>query len=179
MNNIQQFSIYTAKVFDLLYDSFPIHCSIDTTEIIKDFLSFDQHEELKDIEIKVGIGELLKMTGRLDVEKEEKLSNFKAQASLLSSYKEKDISQQQSILSGTIEFLEDEALITFIPEKGYRLTAKAFSHLNKNFTGCEVKENDKSHIELIKNIFSGSVSLTREIIVGSATAIIPSVLGYS
>ena len=45
--NVDQFAIYSAKIFDLLYDSFPIPRSISRNEIISEYLTFSRHEELR------------------------------------------------------------------------------------------------------------------------------------
>ncbi|MEF1218154.1 hypothetical protein REH76_10090, partial [Photobacterium damselae] len=62
---------------------------------------------------------------------------------------------------------------------GCRLTSKSFSHLNKTFEEASINEQSKSYITAIKTMFSETKSISREVLVGTAIAIVPKLLGYS
>ena len=61
MKNIEQFSLYTAKIFDVLYENFPVPVSLDEQKIISEYLVFDKHEELKSLKLKKDIAEISKI----------------------------------------------------------------------------------------------------------------------
>ncbi len=178
MNNIEQFSLYTAKIFEELYDSFPIPKGLDHDKAISDCLSFDKHKELEDLKNKQDIAQLLIDIGHEDAERiEGKLSEFKHEYSTLETEKRSEIRLQKAILNSTLEFLLSEGLVREAESGGYVLTAKAFSHLNKGFEGGVIKDEDSTYIKAIKRIFSADTA--QKIGVGLATKVIPSLLGIS
>src|SRR5690554_1822471 len=50
-DNVDQFAIYAAKVFEILYDSFPVPSAIDRRDVISEYLTFDNDEELKKLKV--------------------------------------------------------------------------------------------------------------------------------
>ncbi|MGL5757612.1 hypothetical protein [Plesiomonas sp.] len=176
MNNIEQFSLYTAKIFEELYDSFPIPKLVDQDKAISDCLSFDKHEELQDLKIKRDAAELLIIIGCEDAETiKDKFSELENEHSTIENEKYSEINLQKAILKSTLEFLLSEDLVREAEGGGYVLTAKAFSHLNKNFENGGIKGQDSTYIKAIKNIFSADTA--QKIGVGIATKVIPSLLG--
>jgi len=186
MDNIEQFSIYTAKVFEELYSAFPIPKFINHDEIIALHLKFDGQDEIKKLRSSTNTNEIRKMfgdchpeLGAWSNEDQKNFENAKAKLSDLENSKQEDICIQSSILKGTLEFLKDEGLVALIPHKGYRLTSKSFSHLNKTFEEATISEKDKSYITAIKSIFGETKSISRDVLVGAAITIIPKLLGYN
>ncbi len=179
MNNIQQFSLYSAKIFQLLYSSFPVPVGIDRDIMIEEFLYFDKNDELKNLQNTRSHGELITLLGKATPEIENKIRQVSEAAYALEHEQRRDEDNQLAIYNGTIDFLAAEKLVIFIPNQGYRLTAKAFSHLNKTFEETGIKENDSSYITAIKKLFSNTGSMSREVAVGTAITLIPKLLGYS
>ncbi len=180
MNNIEQFSIYTAKIFEILYQKFPVSHTIAHKEIISDFLLFDKHEELKELKTNKDMGELLEHSfseaPRPDDFK-EKLENVKSQWRELENERRQDERIQLEIYQGTIDFLLAENLLSTCSQGGYRLTSKSFSHLNKTFKEGKLENEVSSYIGAIKKIFSGTTTISKEVSVGVAVNIIPKLLG--
>lgn len=177
MNNIELFSLYTAKILKELYDSFPIPINIDQHKMITDCLQFDKHEELQNLKHKNVIGNLLNETGKIsNIEKH--LQN-QEEYSVLENERGEEIRYQTNIFNSTLEFLISENLIRNPESGGYVLTAKAFSHLNKNFVNGKLNDEESSYIKTIKNIFSRTAGATEKIGIGVAVKVIPSLLGIS
>ena len=182
MNNIEQFSLYTAKIFDVLYGNFPVPTSIDENEIISEYLLFDKHEELKELQHKKNLAELLVHSFDEEEQKKEisaKLPVIQANCDDLESEKTEEQKKQKKIYQGTINFLIAESLIHVCSHGGYRLTSKSFSHLNKTFKDGTIEGDDSSYIVAIKNIFSQTSSISKDVAVGVAINVIPKILGYS
>ena len=178
MNNIEQFSLYTAKIFEELYDSFPVPKRVDQDKAISDCLSFDKHKELQDLKNKRDIAEFLIDIGDEDAKRiEGKLSEFTKEHSTLDNEKHSEISLQKAIFNSTLEFLLSEDLVREAECGGYVLTAKAFSHLNKGFENGGIKDQDRTYIKAIKSIFSADTA--QKIGVGLAAKVIPSLLSIS
>ena len=140
MNNIEQFSLYTAKIFDVLYEEFPVPSGLDTNGIITEYLQFYEHEELKKLHLQKDFCEIVEQAGDKELKKKmlEKKPVIKENSYALESKKRDDQYKQESIYQGTLDFLISEGLIQVCPRGGYRLTAKSFSHLNKTFTDGKV-----------------------------------------
>ena len=180
MNNIEKFSLYTAKIFEELYDSFPIPKRLDQDQAISDCLTFEKHEELQDFKNKKDMAELLIDIGHEDAERiEGKLSEFKDEHSALENEKHSEIKLQKTILNSTLEFLLSEELVREAKSGGYVLTAKAFSHLNKDFENGAINDEDSTYIKAIKSIFSIGADSAQKIGVGLAIKVIPSLLSIS
>lgn len=185
MNNIEQFSIYTAKIFEELYSAFPIPRFINQDEMIAMYLKFDRHEEVKKYRSLSNASEVYKMVCEHDPELEpwsdedqNNLEDINSKLSALENTEHEDKSNQLSIYKSTLEFLNDEGLIVLIPRKGYRLTSKSFSHLNKTFEDATLTTKE-SYITSIKSMFSETKSISRDVLVGAAITIIPKLLGYN
>jgi len=181
MDNIEQFSLYTAKIFKELYDSFPMPISIDPHNLITDCLSFNKHDELQDLKNKQDMGSLLILashnSGKDKIE--EQLLRTQEKYSELESEKSSEIRCQTNIFNSTLKFLISEGLIRTPEGGGYVLTAKAFSHLNKNFEGEAENNKESSYIKIIKRIFSRTAETTEKIGIGMAVKVIPTLLGIS
>lgn len=181
MDNIEQFSLYTAKIFKELYECFPVPVSIDRNKMISDCLFFNKVDELKELKIKINVADLLidiNHDGQKD-EIEAKLAPIQERYSELEREKNTEIGNQEAIFNYTLEFLTSEGFIRLPGGGGYVLTAKAFSHLNKNFENGVLNDKESSYIKTIKSIFSRSVSVTGKIGIGLAVEVIPSFLGIS
>ena len=181
MDNIEQFSLYTAKIFKDLYESFPVPVSIDRNEMISDCLFFDKEDELQDLNIKKDMASLLIEIGRSDKidDIKEKLPSIESKHYELESEKNNEIHYQTEIFSNTLEFLVSEGLVRTPDNGGYVLTAKSFSHLNKNFEKGALNEGESSYIKTIKTIFSRTTGVSEKIAIGVAVKVIPSLLGIS
>ncbi|EGQ7741009.1 hypothetical protein RII68_001870 [Vibrio parahaemolyticus] len=186
MKNIEQFSIYTAKIFEDLYSQFPVPVFIDRDRMIAMYLKFYGHEEMRQYRLKSEAGDFFEMVnaenpelGLWDADKQKSVETAKARLRELEDEEHHDRFAQVAILDGTLDFLVDEGLIVLVPNKGYRLTSKSFSHLNKTFEDASINEQSKSYITAIKTMFSETKSISREVLVGTAIAIVPKLLGYN
>ncbi|WP_305462826.1 hypothetical protein [Photobacterium leiognathi] len=186
MKNIEQFSIYTAKIFEDLYSQFPVPVFIDRDRMIAMYLKFDSHEEIRQYQLKSEVGDFLEKVnaqnpelGLWDADNQNNVEIAKARLKELEDEERHDKVAQAAIFDGTLAFLVDEGLIVLVPQKGYRLTSKSFSHLNKTFEEASINEQSKSYITAIKTMFSETKSISREVLVGTAIAIVPKLLGYS
>ncbi|WP_027857748.1 hypothetical protein [Marinobacterium jannaschii] len=191
MNNIEQFSLYTAQILDILFESFPVPCNLDRSEITKEYLRFDKHESLKklkneekSLKIHLDAFEAFQECFEEDVsdtkdEISKELHPIKDKVTKLEENKKSDNDKQQSILNGTIEFLSDEGLIKVVSPGKYRLTSKSFSHLNREFKNSSIKTDDSSYIKAIKSIFPKSANAAEKVAIGVAIKVIPEFLGIS
>jgi hypothetical protein len=113
--NINQFAIYTAKLFDILYDSFPVPINIDRNKIINEYLCFDKDKEIKELKTKQGIGDLVMAIEDNDTEKRDRvkksLTRINEEVDSLETEKTNDRKNQISIFEGTMDFLLSEQLI--------------------------------------------------------------------
>ena len=178
--NINQFGIYSAKVFELLYDSFPIPRSIDKNEIIAEYLTFDQGDELKELKLKLDIAGIVELIE--DEEENEKIRTklppIKKRIAELEESQQNDRSRQERIFVGTLQFLTSERLIRKCELGGYQLTAKGFSHLSMNFKNGEIADDGKSNISILKAIFDKSSDTSLQVAAGTAVNVITKILGY-
>ncbi|WP_336916288.1 hypothetical protein [Vibrio cholerae] len=186
MKNIEQFSIYTAKIFEDLYSQFPVPVFIDRDSMIAMYLKFDDHEEMGKYRLNSQVGDFYEMVknknsklGSLDADQQKNYEISKVRLRELEDEQHNDRLTQVSIFDGTLDFLVDEGLIILLPNKGYRLTSKSFSHLNKTFEDASINEQRKSYITAIKTMFSEGKSISRDVMVGTAIAIVPKLLGYN
>jgi len=113
MNNIEQFSLYTAIIFHHLYEDFPIPISLDKQEIISNYVFFDKDEELRELQTKVSFSELAEMTDDdiLKQKVKDKIPKIKDELSKLEFEKQAVITMQENIYNGTLEFLISEGLV--------------------------------------------------------------------
>ena len=178
MDNIEQFSLYTAKIFKELYDSFPIPVGIDRNEMISDCLLFNKDDELQSLKNKKEMASLAILAGRNGKtnKMEEGLLSVQGKHSELENEKSNEIGYQTAVFNNTLEFLIFEGLIRTPEDGGYVLTAKAFSHLNMNFDNGALNDNESSYIKTIKGIFANA---TEKVGIGVAVKIIPSLLGIN
>ena len=181
MDNIEQFSLYTAKIFKELYNSFPIPVGINVHENISECLLFDKDDELQRLKIKKGIAILCAETNQSSAidNFEEQLSTIQANHSELENEKSSEIKHQTAIFNNTLKFLISEGLVRTPECGGYILTAKAFSHLNKTFDNGSLNNEEASYIKTIKNIFSRTAGVTEKIGIGVSTKVISQLLGIS
>jgi len=185
MQNSEQFSLYTAKIFEILFENFPVPVGLDRQDIIDEYLCFNEHESLKELRVKRDFADLVNMSpeGSLDNELKQKAIEIypELEESVydLEDKKRTDKQQQLQILDGTIDFLLEEGFIISPPSRGYRLTSKSFSHLNKTFKKGKVESEDGSYISTIKSIFSKSSDVTEKVAIGVAVKVIPTLLGIS
>lgn len=181
MNNIEQFSLYTAKIFEELYDAFPIPIWIDKAKITSGCLLFDKNEELQDLKNKKDMAQLLVEFHNHEYTKKikEKLPGIERAHSNLENEKNSEIWHQSAIFSSTLDFLISEELVRRPENGGCVLTAKAFSHLNKSFKNGAVNNEDSTYIKTIKSIFSSTADTAEKIGIGIAVKVIPSFLGIS
>jgi len=181
MDNIEQFSLYTAKIFNELYESFPIPVNIDRYEMISECLLFDKDNELQDLKSKKDMASFLIEMGHNDTTDKikEKLPSIEEKHSELESEKQSEIYHQTEIFNNTLEFLVSEGLVRIPDSGGYVLTAKSFSHLNKSFSNGALNDEESSYIKTIKSIFSRSAGISEKIGIGVAVKVIPPLLGIS
>jgi len=191
-NNIQQFGLYTAKILDILYDSFPIPTSITRNEVIAEYLLFVREEELaeeEEAEYKVELKtkedfvELFKLIDSLSYEikceANEALPKIDEQLRALESEQNNDQNKQIVIYEGTLEFLVSEELIRKSENGGYQLTSKSFTHLNKTFKDGLIEGKEKTIIAALRSVFIKTSSTSLDIASGTAINILTELLSYS
>jgi hypothetical protein len=179
--NIDQFALYAAKLFELLYDSFPIPSSINRNEVISGHLAFDQADELTTLKTKEGVAEIVEYMD--DEEMKERvrkaLPAIKEKIVRLEKAKYFDKHRQEQIYEGTLSFLMSEQIIRKCDNEKYQLTAKGLSHLNKSFRDGEIINGEHTNISLLKNIFKKSADTSLQIATGVAVTVITRIIGYS
>jgi hypothetical protein len=182
MNNIEQFSLYTVKVFDILYASFPLFVTLDKTEIVSEYLKFDRHDDIEKLNLSKAYMEIVEMAGEdnkelmeIKAEVREKGPEIVKTLGSLERERENEKATQSAIYDGTLRFLESESLIRK-DKTGYQLTSKSFSHLNKKFTCTTILDEGGTYISAIKNIFSTSSSISVGAATGAATEILTGLL---
>lgn len=185
MHNSEQFSLYTAKIFDILFESFPVPVGLDRQDIINEFLSFNDHKTLLELRIKKDVADILnilpndKIDGELKQKTRDIYPKLEENISELEDRERSDKQQQLQILDGTLDFLKEEGFIISPRSGGYRLTSKSFSHLNKTFKKGKVESEDSSYITTIKSIFSKGSDVTEKVSIAVAVKVIPTLLGIS
>jgi hypothetical protein len=178
--NVDQFSIYTAKVFEILYDSFPVPTSIDRREVIAEYLTFDDNsEELKNLKIKRDFADIVDHVDdeELKAKVKEKRLAIEARLAELEREQRDDVERQERIFGGTLDFLCWEGLIRNC-DRGYQLTAKGFSHLNKSFKGGEIADEQDKNISVLKAVFEKSSDTSLQVAAGTAVNVLSKILGY-
>ena len=181
LNNVDQFSIYTAKIFEILYDSFPISCHIDQQEVIQKYLTFNKNEELKKLQISLDFIRTISDADNKNLEEmkaklKEMQPSLDDQYTKLSQEKRKDEFRQEQIFKGTLDFLCYEGLIRDC-DNGYQLTAKGFSHLNKSFKGGEITDEEDRNISILRRVFKSETSI--QVVVGTIVDVLAKVFGYA
>lgn len=178
--NIDQFAIYSAKIFEVLYDSFPISASLNRDFIISEYLTFDHSDELKDLKMRYEFADLLGVTDNEDFKSwfKQQLPNIKARIFELEHEQRCDRHRQEAIYNGTLDFLISESLIREIESGGYKLTSKGFSHLNMVFEDGAISGNSKSNIAILKSIFEKSSDVSLQVAAGTAVNVVTGMLGY-
>lgn len=179
-DNIDQFAIYSAKIFQMLYDSFPVTLVIDRDEIINEYLTFNQGEELKSLNLKKSVTEILSFVDDSDEIKsaQDRLPDIKNRITELENEKRGDRDHQIQVYSGTFNFLISEGLIREGDPRGCQLTSKGFSHLNKSFKDGAITSENKTHIAALKTIFEKSSDTSLQVAAGTAVNVVTRILGY-
>lgn len=182
-NNINQFGLYTAKIFDILYDSFPIPTTLTRKEIIAEYLLFDKEKELIELKTKKDFTELFDLIHvddhELKTQARNALPKINEKLKSIESDQRSDRNKQVAIYEGTLEFLVSEDLIRDSKNGGYQLTSKSFTHLNKTFTDGSIEGVEKSFISALKAVFLKSSSTTVDIAAGTAINVLTKFMGYS
>jgi hypothetical protein len=184
MKNIDQFSIYSAKIFDVLYESFPVPTRLNENDIISEYLIFNKHKELKDLTLEKDIAELADSPELADIVDREKISSkiiseLKNEIWEIEKEENDDLNNQKSIFKGTLDFLVSEGLVLNQSPGSYRLTAKSFSHLSKTFEKGNIKSQDSSYISTIKRLLSKTALASEKVGIEMAVKVIPQFLGLS
>ncbi|HFG1922534.1 TPA: hypothetical protein ACGF2N_003602, partial [Vibrio cholerae] len=111
MKNIEQFSIYTAKIFEDLYSQFPVPVFIDRDSMIAMYLKFDDHEEMGKFRLKSQVGDFYGMVkngnsklGSLDADQQNNYEISKVRLRELEDEQHNDRLTQVSIFDGTLDF---------------------------------------------------------------------------
>ena len=179
--NIDQFAIYSAKIFEVLYDSFPIPIRLDRSSVISEYLTFDQADELKQLKLKHELAYILEMTDDEELKNKikQQIPIVKARIIELENEQGYDRHRQEAIYDGTLDFLRSEQLLRKLEAGGYQLTSKGFSHLNKVFEDGKISDDRRSNIAILKGIFEKSSDTSLQVAAGTAVNVVTSMLGYS
>lgn len=153
--NIDAFSVYTAKVLDSLFDSFPIPTDLRC----KDFVDSPD------------VTAWLKRIGTAATEATDSGDPFaRMDAAALESDKlsaaVREHQHLEAVFAGTMRFLLAEGFIHSDPEcsdwfhyASCQLTGKGLLHLNREFKDKQLTETGGSIIDAIKRRFSSSSSI--------------------
>lgn len=149
MENISRFSVYTATILQQLYVAFPIPYTLETHSIIENYIAFEKDDELRSLKLNKEFSEIFDFLGLDGGQTTDQEQRFKHKQMLLKIVKERKAAEdlQRDILDGTIDFLVSEGLIRRPDSGGYVLTAKAFAHLNMDFTGGEIADRKNTFIQ--------------------------------
>ncbi len=181
MENITQFGLYTAKILDTLYSSFPVPSELNQKDITSNINNLIQEDEIKYLQhelksvihtIKMSIKgsdfQLLSFEIGMTAPTEEELEKAKKLKSTLDikikdleANLNYDITKQNNIYVGTLNFLISEALIKECSDSDrFVLTNKSFSHLNKSFSLGKIEGKSQSDIRKIKGSVANSLMST-------------------
>jgi hypothetical protein len=177
--NVDQFSIYTAKVFEILYDSFPVPTAIIRREVVAEYLTFNNDKELNNLKITRDSADIVDHANdeELKAKAKEKRPAIEARLAKLEREQRNDLERQERIFDGTLDFLCWEGLIREC-DGGYQLTAKGFSHLNKSFKGGEITDEQDKNIAVLKAVFEKSSDTSLQVAAGTAVNVLTKILGY-
>lgn len=180
LENINKFAIYSAKILEILHDSFPIPISLHRDSIISEYLTFDRGDELKDLKLSHDIADLIQSSEDEELWNsiKEKIPAIKSKISDLEKVQYSDMRHQQQIYDGTLDFLIYEELLRECESGGYQLTSKGFSHLNMIFKKGEISDDKRSNIAILKTIFEKSSDTSLQVAAGTAVNVITRMLGY-
>ena len=179
-DNVDQFSIYAAKILEILHDNFPIPSTIDRREVIAEYLTFKNHQELKKLQIARDFSEIVDYVDDEDLKAKAKENRPAIEARLaeLERDQRSDVERQEQIFNGTLNFLCSESLIRDCDDR-YQLTAKGFSHLNKSFKGGEITDERDKNISVLKTILEKSSEISLQVAAGTMTNVLTKILDYS
>ena len=178
-DHIEQFGLYTAKIFELLYDSFPVPLTLNKNNIISEYLMFNQDDELMYLKSKKVFADSPEyLSNDEELKQKAKLAAPSIESKIESLEKEKlvDRNRQQQIYEGTKEFLISENFIRECKDGEYQLTSKAFSHLNKIFKEGSLDDDRKTYISVIKDIFAKSSAASLKAAMDMAVSVVTSLL---
>ncbi|WP_282736319.1 hypothetical protein [Halomonas rhizosphaerae] len=178
--HIDQFAIYAAKIFEVLYDSFPISARLDRNSIISEYLTFDQSEELKNLKMKNDFADIVEMTDDEELKSRvrQQIPAVKEKINVLENEQRYDRHRQEAIYEGTLEFLISEQLLRELESGGYQLTSKGFSHLNMVFESGKISDDRRSNIAILKTIFEKSSDTSLQVAASTAVNVITRMIGY-
>ena len=153
--NIDLFSIYVAKVLDVLFDSFPIPKQLLTKDFVES-VAFDKWLKATD-EVLAGVHDPGNPFARAEASsrESEKLSEAI-----------RNQQHREQVFTGTMRFLIaegfvrcDEQFSDFTLHASCQLTSKGLLHLNCEFKDKQIGESGSSIIDAIKRRFSSSSSV--------------------
>ena len=164
--NVLQFSYYSIDIFNALYDSFPIVSCINSEDMIQRYIKIQEDEKIKELKISIDMANIIDTTSKLsdDIngltdEQKERTKERKREIDKFENSKKSEMDHQRKILDGTFLFLKEEGFIRNTEGNCYQLTAKGFSHLNKEFHDKSISDSRETYIESIKSIISVSSSI--------------------
>ncbi|HAA44776.1 MAG: Hypothetical protein XD36_3031 [Halomonas sp. 54_146] len=180
-DNFEQFSIYSGKILETLSLKFPVPCLLDKDSIIKEYLKFEESDELKNARMQKDIADIVIALERGG---EEEVESAKREKRRLEEYiysrseeKASDCKKQAAIFYGSLGFLVEEGLVREAENGGFQLTSRAFFHLNKKFEEGSIK-NKNTPLLCLKEIFATGADVSKSTAAGVATSVIATVLGF-
>ena len=164
MRNADQFTVFASKVFDTLYESFPIPVPLARSQLIEDVTQSLQ--KIRELEWKKDAIEsatyVFEKVGQITEEEKE---NAKKNISTLESKVRDEHDRRRNmerVLEGTIAFLVFEEFVREDDNGYYQLTLRGFTHLNKRFAQHEIQDNttiiEKLRDALRPEKFAGAVA---------------------
>ncbi len=167
--NIQQFSVYSADIFNELYDAFPMMSALRSEDMIRPYLDIAIDEDMKELQNTVDMGELVSIVSGLTDAQKLNIDKAKDKIYSIKRSKQQDSNKQRDLFEGTLLFLRDEYLLRETDDHDYQLTAKGFSHLNKIFTNNQISNSKETYIAAIKSVLSNTGSIVSGVAVNVIT----------
>lgn len=179
--NIDQFSIYSAKILEVLSENFPVPHYVDEREIIREYLRFKNNDDIKDAREQIGIADIITSVGRHAFSDDkisrakEKRKELEEDVDQMEQEKRNDQNIQSSIFQGTLYFLTEEGVLRETEDGKHQLTSESFLHLNKEFENGAINDKD-APINRLRGIFSSGVDISIDLAVKVAIDVMSAVL---
>lgn len=179
--NIDQFSIYSAKILEVLSESFPVPHYVDEREITREYLKFTSNNDIKEARKKIDIADIITSIGHHAFSDDEisrakeKQKELEEDVDQLEQEKRNDQNIQSSIFKGTLYFLTEEGVLRETEDGKHQLTSESFLHLNKEFEDGVINDKD-APINRLRGIFYNGVEISKDLAVKVAIDVISTAL---
>jgi hypothetical protein len=164
-SNVEQFSLYAVAILDSLFANFPVPVEITLTDYVERFDALKLMNKLHERVLEIPDDPISFARADQAAENYDKVTEAA-----------KRNEKNRNIFRGTIGFLISEGYVRSAdpyPDenlyRGCQLTAKGFSHLNKEFKDKTITDGGSTIIRWIKERFSSASSIEGAVVVGVIT----------